>query len=416
MTPNTGVASTGGPSNGGPAAGLRQAKSPPARRATWPDELPGALHRDSGRFVAAVVGDVGWVTAAIQAIGVDAVRRSCGARAAAPASRSGGDARRHPGRPTPAARRSRSASPSYVLRQLCLQAAELGEDRLADDVRARLQALPGPASCRIWTTRRASRALSVELGRPDGGVEAVAGLPDGRVVSGGADGRVRVWDPAAPGDSPVELGRHAGIVEAVAVLAGWPSGQRRQRRAGADLGPGRAGRQPGRTRPPRPRSMGVAMRAWPRWPTAGWSAPEPTAGCGCGIRAAPQTGPVELGHHNGRVRAVTVLADGRVVSAGADGRVRVWDPRSAGHRPGRTRPSQRPGARGDGAGGRPGGLRRSRRPGAGVGPARRHRPGRTRPPQRPGARGGRAGRRPGGLRRSRRPGAGVDPQRRHRPG
>ena len=49
-------------------------------------------------------------------------------------------------------------------------------------------------------------------------VGAVAVLPDGRVVTGGDDGRVLVWDPADPGAGPVELGRHDGRVWAVAVL------------------------------------------------------------------------------------------------------------------------------------------------------------------------------------------------------
>jgi len=43
----------------------------------------------------------------------------------------------------------------------------------------------------------------VELGRHDDPVRAVAVLPDGRVVSGGDDKRVLVWDPAAPGAAPV---------------------------------------------------------------------------------------------------------------------------------------------------------------------------------------------------------------------
>jgi WD40 repeat protein len=43
-------------------------------------------------------------------------------------------------------------------------------------------------------------------------------LPDGRVVSGGDDGRVLVWDPARPARVPVELGRHGGPVMAVALL------------------------------------------------------------------------------------------------------------------------------------------------------------------------------------------------------
>jgi WD40 repeat protein len=46
----------------------------------------------------------------------------------------------------------------------------------------------------------------------------VAVLPDGRVVTGGDDGRVLAWDPAEPGTGPVELGRHQGGVTAVAVL------------------------------------------------------------------------------------------------------------------------------------------------------------------------------------------------------
>ena len=46
-----------------------------------------------------------------------------------------------------------------------------------------------------------------ELGRHDGWCGAVAVLADGRVVTGGYDGRVLVWDPAHPGAGPAELGR-----------------------------------------------------------------------------------------------------------------------------------------------------------------------------------------------------------------
>ena len=48
---------------------------------------------------------------------------------------------------------------------------------------------------------------------------AVAVLPDGRVVTGGDDGRVLTWDPARPGVDPAELGWHGGTVRAMALLA-----------------------------------------------------------------------------------------------------------------------------------------------------------------------------------------------------
>jgi WD40 repeat protein len=43
----------------------------------------------------------------------------------------------------------------------------------------------------------------------------------------------------------------------------------------------------------------------------------------------PGGGPVELGHHGQAVRAVAVLPDGRVVTGGADDRVRMWDVQSS---------------------------------------------------------------------------------------
>ena len=57
-----------------------------------------------------------------------------------------------------------------------------------------------------WTTLRVGPALSAEIGHQDKEVLAVAVLADGRVVTGGTGGQVLVWDPDAPGASPVELG------------------------------------------------------------------------------------------------------------------------------------------------------------------------------------------------------------------
>ena len=61
-----------------------------------------------------------------------------------------------------------------------------------------------------------------------------------------------------------------------------------------------------------------------------WSPAARTVRCGCGTRAPPVTRGRELGRHDGAVSAVAVTGEGRVVSGGADGTVRLWDPRNPG--------------------------------------------------------------------------------------
>jgi len=68
---------------------------------------------------------------------------------------------------------------------------------------------------------------------------------------------------------------------------------------------------------------------WQCWPTAGWSPAGTTGGRWCDP-ARPGILQAELGRHHGSVQAVAVLADGRVVTGGYDGRVLAWDPA---HRP-----------------------------------------------------------------------------------
>jgi WD40 repeat protein len=106
----------------------------------------------------------------------------------------------------------------------------------------------------------------------------VAVLPDGRVVSGGSDRRVLVWDPSRPGSGPALLGRHGGQVRVVAVL---PDGR--------VVSGGSEGR----------------VLVW-----------DPSR---------PGSDPVELGGHDDWVVAVAVLPDGRVVSGGDDRRVLIWN-------------------------------------------------------------------------------------------
>jgi hypothetical protein len=58
----------------------------------------------------------------------------------------------------------------------------------------------------MWDLVR-PEAGTVELGHHcDGRVRGVAVVAGARVVAGGNDGRVLVWDPARPGTDPAELG------------------------------------------------------------------------------------------------------------------------------------------------------------------------------------------------------------------
>lgn len=246
------------------------------------DVYPASLDQDPRRLCD-LVSDPGWVVAAVQTVGADRVladlRR---ARAADPDHRGVaamqavvvGQARHlRPSQPLD--------QPGYVLRQLCLQAVELGDEQLAADLRNRLRNTPGLRLLPLWTTRRTSPALWFELGRHSSPVEAMGALGDGRVVTGDRDGQVRMWDPTQPGIDPVDLGRHDGPVRAVAVL---PDGR-------IVTGDG---------------SFDGRALVW-----------DPTR---------PGADPVELGRHEGPVNATAVLRDGRVVTIGFDRRVLVWDP------------------------------------------------------------------------------------------
>ena len=321
------------------------------------DRYPQTLYGDPPRL-AALAGDAGWVTAAIQTLGVDAVLAELKTAGAAA-----------PGEPRLAAMhavvrgqahhlrgREAAGDPGFVPRQLCLQAAELGETLLAADCRTRQLASDDPGPVLQWTTRRASPALILELGRHEGGVGAVAVLPDGRVVTGGG------------------------------------------RRAGAGVGPGGAGRRPGRARPPRGRGGGGGGAAG----RAGGHRRRRRRGCWCGTRrsrAPARSSSAATRAGWGRWRCCRTggwspAARRRRAGAGVG-------PGGAGRRPGRARPPRGRGEGGGGAAGRAGGhRRRRRRAGAGVGPGGAgRRPGRARPPRGRGGGGGGAAGRAGGHRR-----------------
>jgi WD40 repeat protein len=295
------------------------------------DNYPSTLTLEHQRL-AHLVCDIGWVAAAIASVGADRVladlHRAVAANPANPAvstvltTVTGQAHNLRPPRPLD--------QPGYVLRQLWMQAAELSEEELADDIRRSLQSLSSVCLVPEWTTRRASRALSSELGRHrgKGWVQTVAVLADEKVVSGGDDARLLVWDLTDPGASPIELGRHDEAVRVVAGLAG-----ERVVSGGADgrillwdltdpgASPIELGRHDGTVH-------AVAGLAGERVVSGGadgrvllWDLTNPGAS------------PIELGRHDATVRAVAVLPDGRIVTGGSDQEVLVWDPAAPGTRP-----------------------------------------------------------------------------------
>ncbi|WP_222272402.1 trypsin-like serine protease [Modestobacter marinus] len=297
------------------------------------DEYPATLASDLDRL-AALAGHPSWVAAAIPVTGVDPVLAALRIATAARPDHSAlasmlsivSEQRLNllPPRPVDQA--------GYVLRQLCLEALEHGENTVVDALRDQLLDLPDPGPIPLWTSHRASPALAVELGEHAVGVGVVAVLGDGRVVTGSRwDRRVMVWDPARPDATPIALSDHAGPVRAVAVL-----------------GDGRVvtGGNDGR------------MLVWdPSDPGTGPALPEKRVGS---VRAVavlddgrivigtadggvlvwdprdgdPAAATPMLGQHGGAVGAVAVLGDGRVVTGGRkDGRVQVWDPADSGAEP-----------------------------------------------------------------------------------
>ena len=138
------------------------------------------------------------------------------------------------------------------------------------------------------------------------------------MVTGGGDGRVRLWQLDQPG-RPTELGSRDGSWTAVAVAP--------QTAAGVVTGAATGGCGCGTSTNPAGPPNWAATRRWPRWrspPTAvGWSPAGTTGGCGCGTWTS-RTGPPSWAATTVRW-AVAVAPDGSwVVTGGDDGRMLLW--------------------------------------------------------------------------------------------
>ena len=135
---------------------------------------------------------------------------------------------------------------------------------------------------------------AVETGDPtQDDVKGLAFLPDGRVASASDNGSVRVWHPDDPTAPAITFDQHESAVNAVVAL---PDG-----RIASGSGDG-------------------TVRVWhpddPDNPAT--TDPDSTIFTGHADDATDNS--------QDNVRALAVLPDGRVASAGADGTVRVWHP------------------------------------------------------------------------------------------
>ncbi|MFY9928119.1 MAG: hypothetical protein WAK82_08965 [Streptosporangiaceae bacterium] len=344
----------------------------PGREEATPQYLlnayPSTLVHDPLRL-SALTGDVTWIEAVITAMGIDrALAELHRAAAADPGSTvlaamlavvTGQVLNLRPPHPLD--------QPGYILRQLWMQAAELGcggmaaAERLAVEIRQRLQSLPGPNLVPCWTTRKTSQALSRELGRHDSFIRAMEVLTDGRLAVVD-DHRVLIWDPASPAAGPVELGDRTEATEVITadgrVITAQADGRPLIRDpAGATTAPVEFGgpvipgsriQTPlesvlpdGRTvkstlpsmllvRDPdaghwRGREMSCAVSALAALPD-GRAAVGMQDGSVCIWDAGTmEVWPAQIGRHDDQVSAIAVLPDGRIATGSYDRRILLWN-------------------------------------------------------------------------------------------
>lgn len=273
---------------------------------------------------ARLVSDPGWIAAAIRQLTVDTVLaklENCVLES--PALEGPGAMRAIVRGQASFLRSAPEIDRGQLLRQLCLQAAELGEQKQAGGFLLLLQSYPGLAP--LWSSRRPYRALLAEINGHAGWVNAVAIAPAGRVAVGADDGWVWTWDPSTPSVEPWRLGRHDGPVRALAVLADGrivTGGQDKRVRAWdpnlLNAEPVDLGTHDGAVRAIAVLDADHVVTGGDDWQVRVWPV------------GAHGDGAYRLGQHSGAIRALAVTTTGLVASGGDDGQVCLWNPMSPG--------------------------------------------------------------------------------------
>lgn len=315
--------------------GWETADGTPAPRYLF-DSYPAVLGGDEQRLTK-LVTDVRWVAGAVAVAGVDQVLAIL--RTASGDEAPGGAVSAVFGLvrlkvfnlrpPFPVDR------PRYTLGQLYLAALERGRLDVAYETGRSLRSAgvrdrhPVP----LWTSYRADPS-AVELGRHGSSIYALVVTDDGRVVSGGSDGKVLVWDPdAPPGAPPVDLGGRLYVSALVSMKSPWEEdpGEAPVWVAAAShgielfdladpglnpdaLGVGRSGT-----------SLDGEINALAYLAASESIVSGDSEGRIMRWSLEFSAAPVELGRHDAAVEALVTLDADRVVSGGRDGQILLWD-------------------------------------------------------------------------------------------
>lgn len=151
-------------------------------------------------------------------------------------------------------------------------------------------------------------------------VNTVATLNNGRILSGGSDGLVRIWDPTQPNAEPIIFTAHIGQVLAIAEL---PDG----RVASGDNHEELHIWDPNEPAPRPDFTLSTSSAALGLLPDGRLVSTHPQQSLvQIWDPSTPDAQPDVVEYHEGIVRAIDVLADGRVATGDIDGLVQVWDP------------------------------------------------------------------------------------------